>query len=94
LNFTNRTQIAIHLSQVHEARLSRVNVRVVKPGNHSSTFQIYLIRSARGQLLHLFICANGNKAAAGDRHCFGPRQAIVNGDDVAIVQNQLRLSAL
>ena len=71
-----------------------MNVRVVKPGNHSSTFQIYLIRSARGQLLHLFICANGNKAAAGDRYCFGPRQAIVNGDDVAIVQNQLRLSAL
>ena len=42
LNFTNRTQIAIHLSQVHEARLSRVSVRVDKPGNHSSTFRFIL----------------------------------------------------
>jgi hypothetical protein len=69
-------------------------MRVHKSGNNSPPFEIYFLSFARGQRLYFFVCANGEKAAICDRDCCGTRLAIVDGNDVTVVKNQLRLDAV
>jgi hypothetical protein len=94
LNFSDGAQIAIDLSQVHQTRFNWVSVRVDKTGNNSSPFEVYLLGFARGQRLHFCVRADGEKVAVCDRDCFSARSAIVDGDDVTVVKNQLRLDAV
>jgi hypothetical protein len=43
LDFRNRAQIAVHLSEAHQTCFSGVSVRINKSRNNSAAFEIYLL---------------------------------------------------
>ena len=71
-----------------------MRVRVDKSGNNSLSFEIYFLGFPGSQRLQFLIAADGQKAAVCDGDCFGARLTIIDGDDVSVVNNQLRLDAI
>jgi len=69
-------------------------MRVDKPGNNSLSLQVYFLGIPGSKRLQFFIGAGGKETAFSDGDCFGARLTIVDGDDVSVVKNQLRLDAI
>ena len=69
-------------------------MRVDKPGNNSLSSEIYLLCFPGSQRLQFLIGADTQKAAVSNGDCFGAGLTIIDGDDVCVVKNQLRLDAI
>ena len=67
---------------------------VDKPGNNSLSLEIYLLCFPGSQRLQFLVRADSQKAAVRNGDCFGARLTIIDGDDVCVVKNQLRLDAI
>ena len=65
----------------------------MKPGT-TVWLQVPFLCFPGTQRLHFFVGADSEKAAVSDGDCFGARLTIIDGDDVFVVKNQLRLDAI
>ena len=93
-----RSRIALWISamerksQSTRRRCSRpasagMRVGIDKPGNNRLSFKIYFLGLSGCQRLHFFVRADSEKTAVCDGDCFRARLAIVDGDDVSVVEN-------
>ena len=71
-----------------------MRVRVDKPGNNSLSSEIYLLCFPGSQRLQFLVSPDSQKTAVSNGDSFGARLTIIDGDDVCIVKNQLRLDAI
>src|SRR5262249_34726300 len=93
LNLSYLAQIAIYFAQVASACASRVRVRCTETGSSVLAYVVDLARPLRGQRPTLAVVANGRRAPAGHRDRLRAGLARVRGQDVGVVQDQLRFRA-
>jgi len=62
-------------------------MRIYKAGDNSLSFEIYLLGFTGSQRLHFFVRSDREKTTVCDRDRCRARLALVDGDDVAVVEN-------
>src|SRR5207302_5926140 len=85
---------AIHNAEMHQSGYGGMRMRVNKSRRNGFAAEVDLLGSGAGKIHDLGIAAHGKKPVTDNRHGLSVRPAVIHGEDVPVVEDQVRLFLL
>jgi hypothetical protein len=91
LNGGNGTEVTIHHAKVREAGFGGVGVSINEARKDRFTAEIEFAGSRAGKIQNVRIASDREKSAAGNGHSLSAGFSAVHGENIGVVQDEIRL---